>query len=322
MSKPDPKQAAQTSNVFQFTLAGLILFSLALVLSASFVTYKLQAASRPNLAETFAVDAKDKSHSVHVGPWGTLVTRDIDLERPVEYLTDEVNHPPQETWRFEGQKPEAVQALLAKNGLSAAQISVLLAPANASSDASGTLVKPPGEFLESLGTATRQKLYVGMAGFGVNMYLDFPFIFPGNKIETIYADARLHPDDVALLKRLVYPNAGAFQLGDSDYLLSHIPTLERRIAMTRSISRQSAVLAGLAIRSDTDIDKVASYWGNVPNVRFTDIRPMLESLKQLPGRRQRQPALHAAQVCARPAVYLPIAAAAWRPDNGLPLDHV
>ena len=64
--------------------------------------------------------------------------------------------------------------------------------------------------------------------------------------------------------------------------MGRIPTLQRRVAMTASISRQSAVLARLYIRPDTDIDKVAAYWGHLPNVRFIDIRPLLEALKGLP----------------------------------------
>ena len=283
MSKPGNKQAGQTSNVFQFTLAGLILFSLALISSASFITYKLASPVSPKLLDALAgADASDKSNIVHEGPWGTMITRDIDLERPVEYLTDEVNHPPAETWRFSGQQLEAVRALLAKHGLSAAQLAGLLAPANVDTDSTGTVVKPPVEFLESQDASARQKLYVSLAGQGINMYLDFPYIFPGNKIDAVYADPRLHPDDVALLKKLVYLNGGAFQFGDYDYLLSRLPTVERRTLMTQSLSRQSAVLARLAIRRGTDIDKVAAYWSTEPNVRVTDIRPMMESLKQQP----------------------------------------
>ena len=80
----------------------------------------------------------------------------------------------------------------------------------------------------------------------------------------------------------MYPNGSAQQLADYQFLLNQIPTNERRIALTRALSRQSAVLARLVVKPDTDIDKVAAYWGNMPNVRFTDIRPLLESLKQLP----------------------------------------
>ena len=282
MSKPDKRQAAQTSNIFQFTLAGLIFFSLALISSASFIGFKLTAMSRPKLADSFAVDPNDKSRSVHAGPWGTLVTRDIELERPAEFLTDEVNHPPVETWRFNGLKPEAVRALLAKNGLSAAQLAAALSPANVSADSSGTTLKPSGEFLESLDAVVRQKLYAGLAGLGVNLYLDYPYIFPSDRMSAIYADERLDSDDVGLLKKLVYVNAGASQLADYDYLVGRIPTVARRIAITRVLSRQSAVFAGLVIKPDSDIDKLTAYWGNIPNVRFTDIRPLMEALKALP----------------------------------------
>ena len=113
----------------------------------------------------------------------------------------------------------------------------------------------------SLDAAARQKLYVPMASLGVNTYFEFPFVFPGNEIESIYNDASLNPDDLAMLKRLVYSNSGAKQLSDYPFLLCKIPTLERRVAMARSMSRESAVIAGLSIRPDTDIDKIAAYWG-------------------------------------------------------------
>jgi hypothetical protein len=283
MSRRKKEESAQAANVFQFTLAGLISFSLALFVGASLLGFKLAARSRPNLTDdTFAVNPKDKSRSVHVGPWGELITRDIQLERPAEYLTDEVNSPPPETWIFNNLKPDAVKALLAKDGLSAAQIAAVCAPAAVRAENAGTVVTPAADFLLSLDAETRRKFYLALAGQGVNLYLDFPFIFPGNSVESIYADSRLNADDVAVLKKLVYANGDARQLSDYCALLCQIPTVERRVAMARALSRQSAVFAGLVIKPDTDIEKIAAYWGNVPNVRFTDIRPLLESLKALP----------------------------------------
>ena len=283
MNRRKQTQSAQAANVFQFTLAGLIIFSLALVGGAFLGGYKLAAASRQNLtADTFAVNPKDKSRSVHVGPWGELITRDIQLERPAEYLTEEVTTPPPETWTFNGLNTEAVKGLLAKAGLSPTQIAAAFAPGNVREEAAGLVLLPSADFLFSLEAGTRQKLSLALAGQGVNLYLDYPFIFPGGSLESIYADSRLNPDDLAGLKRLVYPNGGAQQLSDYLTLLRQIPTVERRVALSRALSRQSAVFAGLVIKPDTDIDKIASYWGNVPNVRFTNIRPLLESLKALP----------------------------------------
>lgn len=183
---------------------------------------------------------------------------------------------------FNGQKPEAVKALLIQNGVSEAQLAEAFAPGNFTLSDTGTELKPSEKFLLSLDQAARQKLYSALAGLGVNMYLDYPYIFPGDAIESIYNDSRLNPDDLALFKQLIYANGGAQQLGDYDFLLGKIPTLERRTAMAQAMSRQSAVLARLAIHPDTDIDKIANYWGRIPGVRLTDIRPLMESLKQLP----------------------------------------
>ena len=269
-------------NTFQFTLAGIIIFSLSLIAGTALLTYKLAAVSRTKPAAMFTQDPNDKSRSLHAGPWGELLMRDISLERPVEYLTDEVANPQPQVWTFSGLKPAAVKALLVKNGLSEAQANAAMAPAGCKETAAGTQITPAADFLFSLSAAGRQRLYPALAGLGVNLYLDYPYIFPAETIEAIYTDSRLNPADVAVLKRLVYPNGEAQQLADYPFLLNQIPTADRRVALTRSLSRQSAVLARLVVKPDSDIDKIASYWGNMPGVRFTDIRPLLESLKQLP----------------------------------------
>src|ERR1035441_868987 len=127
MSKPTKPGASHAGNLFRFTLTGLIVFSLALFAGASFIGYKLAAGTRQDLkADTFAVNPNDKSRSVPVGPWGELITRNIGLARPAEFLTEEVATPQPETWTFAGQPPNAVKALLAKDGLSAAQVAAAL----------------------------------------------------------------------------------------------------------------------------------------------------------------------------------------------------
>src|SRR5580704_10626242 len=93
---PAGPATARPANTFHFNLTGLVVFSLVLMAGASFITFKLSAASRPKLAETFAVDPNDKTRSVHVGAWGELITRDIELERPDEYLSSDATDPAQE----------------------------------------------------------------------------------------------------------------------------------------------------------------------------------------------------------------------------------
>jgi len=282
MGKFKRLESAQAGNIFQFSLAGLIIFSLTLIGSSAFVGYKLTAVGKPRMVEAFATNPDDKSQSIHTGPWGTLIERDIDLERPQEYLTGEVSNPKPEIWTFKGVKAEAVKSLFAQNGLSTTQIALAFTPGSFTETAAGTEIRPSEKFLFALDADTRGKLYAAFAGKGINFYLDYPYIFPGDLIETIYHDDRVNPDDLALFKQLVYLNNGVHQFSDYQFLLTKIPTDERRAALSRSMSRQSAVLAALVIKPDTDIDKIADYWSNVPNVRFTDIRPLLEALKALP----------------------------------------
>ena len=281
MSRRDRTESAKARTVLQFTLVGLVIFSVALIAAAAFIGYKLAAINRPKPSDFFTVNPDDKSRSVHDGPWGTLVERKIQLEKPVEYLMDDVSKQQPEVWTFSGLDPGAVKALLSKNGLTAAQAATVCAPNNVRADKSGTVLTPPADFLLSLDSATRGRLYTGLAGQKINLNIDYPFIFRAS-MESIYADKRLNPDDVSLLKHLVYANGGDWQLSNCLLLMSQIPTADRRLVMTRLLTRQSAVFAGLHITPDTDIDKLASYWGSVPNVRITNIRPLMEAFKALP----------------------------------------
>jgi hypothetical protein len=243
MSKPRKPEAAQANNFFQFNLAGLVLFSLTLIGGAALTTAKLTANTRHGLADSLVVNPQDKSRSVHAGPWGELVTRDIELERPVEFVDANLPTTPPEWW-FKGMKAAEVKSLLMQDGLTAAQAAELLVPEAVAEGPAGTRVKPAAGFLLGLETATRAKLYPALAGLGVNVDLDYPYIFSGAAIESIYNAPQLNPDDVALLKKLVYKNGGAQQLSDYEFLLWKIPTPGRRLAMAKALSRNRPFLRG------------------------------------------------------------------------------
>ena len=81
-------------------------------------------------------------------PWGELITRDIELERPAEFLTEEVASPTPETWTFNGLKPDAVKALLAKNGLTRrAGLPPRWRRELSATDAAGTVLTPSTDFM-------------------------------------------------------------------------------------------------------------------------------------------------------------------------------
>jgi hypothetical protein len=283
-----PKQNAgdRPANSFRFNLFGLIAFSLCLICGTAFFTSKLL--SRRHRPQSFArrvipdADQQDEHIYTRQGPWGELLIQNMELERPAEYIAAEVKYVRPPTWTFAGMGVAEVKALLLANGLSPAEVAQALAPGAVSAQGTNTLIRPSAQFVLALSAQTRQKLYDGLSGHGVNMYIDAPLVFLGNRIESIYADPRLHPDDVALVRKLVYRSGQGVRFSDFETLLCQIPTTERQITMTQVLSRQLAELVRLCIRPDTDIDKIASYWGNMPNVRFTNVRPLLQALKGLP----------------------------------------
>jgi len=176
----------------------------------------------------------------------------------------------------------AAKALLVESGMKGADAERAFAPEHVSQEGSDTVVVPGDEFIRSLDTPTRQAVYPALRGRGVSAAIDYPYVFPDPAYQAILADTRLDPSDVALLKKLVFRVGDAAHLCDYETLLRAIPVPGRRIDMLKAMSRQSAVLVRMCVRPDTDVDKVANYWGHVENVRFNDVRPLLESLRDQP----------------------------------------
>lgn len=277
---------AESVNAFRFSLTGLLLFSLVLIAGTGLATSRLFAfKSKPYSFAKSDIpdpDEQDPNMFTHKGPWGELLMQNIKLERPAEYISLEVKDPGPETWNFSGMTLDQVKALFTANGLAPADVAAQLTPDRISSLGNALVFTPDENFLLSLKPEIRQRLYGALYGLGVGTYFDYPFIFPKDSVETIYSDERLNPEDVVLLKRLVYPAANSVRLTDYNLLLRKIPTPERRTMMAKVLSLQPAVLARLCVRPDSDIDKIAAYWGGMDNVRFTDMRPLLEALKGLP----------------------------------------
>jgi len=217
------------------------------------------------------------------GVWGELLTQDIKLERPVEYMSEDVNNPTAQVWAFDSMEPGQVKTFLATHGLTREQVDAQVVADRVYLDGTTTLLAPDEDFLLSMTTETRTKLFGSLFGMGIGSTFDNPLVFPNQSIETVYATPGLNPADVALLKKLVYPSDNSWRLTDYQLLMRRIPTVERRIAMTQALSKKPAVLVRLRVGPQSDLEQIADYWGNMENVRFSEVRPMLTALKQTPG---------------------------------------
>ena len=100
------------------------------------------------------------------GPWGELFTQEISLERPVEYLNDEMKAVQPPVWTFRGMNVAQVKALFIANGLTQQETEKALAPDRVSTQGTNTLFKPSEEFVFSLRPETRARLYEANEGTG------------------------------------------------------------------------------------------------------------------------------------------------------------
>jgi hypothetical protein len=275
----------------QLHLLGIVVFSVALVLASALATYgfvKIRDAGGGVPAKgsiTFLpttnyygiVDIKE----TNVPPWGQLVERDIDLQRPEEYAAYDIKTNCLETWTFTDMNPDAVRGVLQSSGLTAAQMDAALSPASMVYTNSSTVITPDCDLVFSLPPGPRSKLYSVLARFSPNELMQFPFCFPGNSFDTRVDKSKIGAGTLTMLKRALYPRGDAQCFSDLGALLRCIPDESDRLQTVEALSHQSAVLLGLRIWPDTDIDNIVNYW-SAPGVRQMDLRPFLDSLKREP----------------------------------------
>jgi hypothetical protein len=289
-AKTKVRNNADAGVTIQLHLVGLIVFSVALVLASALVTYGLiwshnggggeenfsKLHTDTNFSGTVDIETKD------VPPWGQLAVRDIDLEQPEEYVAYEINPDRVETWTFEGMNPDAVRTVMQSSGLTAEQIEKALSATAMTYTNSSTVITPDSDLVFSLSAGARAKLYAVLAHFSANELMQFPFCFPGDTFETRVDKTKISAPTLALIEKSLYRRGDAQCFSDLVTLLHSIPNENDRLQTVKALSHQSALLMGIRVWPDSDVDKIVSYWG-ANGVHLVDVRPLLESFKRNPN---------------------------------------
>lgn len=274
----------------QLHLLGIVVFSASLVLASALVTYGLlkvrgaDGAGR-NSSQLYAATnfyGTVDIETTNVPPWGQLTLRDIDLEQPEEYVAYEINTNRVETWTFAGMNPDAVRTVMQSSGLSEDQIEKALSAASMIYTNSNTIVTPDGDLVFALSSEARAKLYAVLGRFNSNELMQFPFCFPGNSFDARVDKTKISAATLALIQKLLYPRGDAQCFSDLEVLLHCIPDEAERMQTVKALSHQSAVLLGIRVWPDSDVDKIVNYWG-ATGVHLVDVRPLLESFKRNPS---------------------------------------
>jgi hypothetical protein len=270
--------------VIQLNLAGLVVFSVALVVAAILVTYGLasnhfrdggHSAAQAALQLNSEPDVPEIKNSP---AWGQLVVRALDLEQPEEYVAYEITTNKVASWTFEGMSPDEARATMQSSGVAAGDID--RAMQTVSYAASNTVVTPDEQLVFSLSPQTRASLYGVLGRFPANQLIHFPFCFPGDAFEAQFDKSRISPETYSLVKKMLYRRGDAQCFSDLEILLQHTTNETERLQLVKALSHQSALLVGIHVWPDTDIDKLIGYWALPSGVRLINVRSLLESLQR------------------------------------------
>ena len=282
------RASSESAGFIQFKPAGLALFSISLIVVTGLLTALLmENYARPALPKqpaavtTPASSSADATPPGEMPPWGELLTHDIDLEQPEEYVAFELSQKQPPRWVFAGLNRDQTRAQLLAAGLSEELTDHALSDSTTTFSNSATVISPNDKLLLGMTTASRSKLYAFLAKVPGNHYMQYPFCYPQKTFEQWFGNGAKDDRLTAIVRKLLYPRGDAVCFSDYEFLMQEAKSDEERLQIVKALSRQSAVLARLRVRPDTDIEKILGYWGH--GIQVKDVRPLLESTARVQG---------------------------------------
>jgi hypothetical protein len=211
------------------------------------------------------------------GPWGRLSKTPIIVSPPLEYVAADWGRdegPYQ--WYFPGTSPDVLRTFLASTGLTAEQVTQLVAHARPEPRISGITLRPDLELLRSLDPQVRARLYLRLAKSQMNADQANSFRFFGNSPDAWLDGAPINPDTRALVESLIYRDGGIMHFADAEIVRQQITDKTELQRLAKTLLRQPTMLVRLTVDRSSEINQLAQYWGI--GGRSTDIRPLLESV--------------------------------------------
>jgi hypothetical protein len=263
---------------FRFSLAGMIGLCISVMLAGGLLTFGLFGRGIMSGQAGRSQPPSVSSSNNETPAWGNLLITEVEIEPPQEFIAKRIqsNRPP--AWVFENM-PEA-RKIMQASGLDAGLIERALSPVYCTSCPAATVVSPDESLLLSLSRDTRARFYRELGRSASNYYMQFPFCFPAERIDQWFNAAKVDPELVALVKRLLYRRGSVECFSDLEFIMRQAVSEDQRLALRKALARQPALLARLQVGTGTDLDRILDYWGRSLQVR--EARPLLESIKREP----------------------------------------
>ncbi len=196
------------------------------------------------------------------GPWGQLRAVPLTLAPPDELLAIPPPNGPPVRWVFQGYSKQKAIEFLRTVGLTAGQLDALVHKAAWSTLPEGVAVEPGDELILGLSPAARAKIYFLLVEFSPNAHQIDPLQFRPADLEAQFKGSGLAAASIALFHRLLYsqgPESVVF--ADMEPALRALPDDAERRRFMKAVYRRETFLLRLRIDPDSDVDKLAAYWG-------------------------------------------------------------
>ena len=215
------------------------------------------------------------------GPWGDIEMTRIAIEPPEEFIfvTDEPQNPP--NWFFRNHTRDAVISLFRGAQLSPEQLAALLNATLWEVTAEGVRIRPTADLVLGLSLVARERIYNELALSPDNQPQNAAYSFNPAHLAERLESSGLSVATVKLFESLLYRHGNLLLFADSSVVLPRLPDVGERVRFLKMLARMNTLLATLRINENTDVEKLAGYWGF--DGRAKDLRPLLESLRRVPG---------------------------------------
>jgi hypothetical protein len=278
------KNDTPQQGLVQFSVFGLVIFSVSLVFAGGLLVAWVTRGGAVHRADAAATAPATRAGLLAppqlVPPWGELVVREIEMERPEEYVAAEISNYQVPNWTFEGQTVEQVRNLMLRCGLTAVQVTTALSPELSSVTSSNVVIKPDDDLVYGLSPEVRSKLYAELAQFPANHFMQYPFCMPGKNFEDWFEESDVKDAVLARIRKLVYQRGPSECFSDFEVVMRGLASEPEKLSLVKALSRQTGLLVRLQIRTNSDVDKILGYWDR--GIQAKDARPLLESVKRQP----------------------------------------
>jgi hypothetical protein len=216
------------------------------------------------------------------GPWGNVEWHFIHLEAP-DWIVAEYPMPStQPAWRFPDWTVEKVGTFLRSTGLDESTVNGLLTDKRAIRKGSeSTTLFPSVAVVEGLSPSTRGAVYAELAKWPQNEFYFEPFYIRDNTVDDWLGPTPVRPEIRDIFEHLTYKRGDVLAFSDMSVLMGAAKDSNEALRLMKLCTRVRAIMAYLRVDAGSDISALEKYWS--AGYRRKDVRPMLESVSQLPG---------------------------------------